>query len=259
MSLLLDIVRSKRKEIAEAGGSPAVGASDRTPKDVLARLRRSEGAPLRLLAEIKYRSPSAGALDRTLDTAARALSYARAGAAMVSVLCDAPFFGGSYGELALARAALPGTPLLAKEFVLEPIQLEWARAHGADAALVIARIVDPKAMRSLVARAMDLGLEPIVEVADEPELEHAVAAGARVIGVNARDLDTLVMDAARAARVLEKIPAGTVALYLSGVKTPDDVRALAHTRADGALVGEVLMRQADPAPLLSELVAAANR
>jgi indole-3-glycerol phosphate synthase len=254
VSLLADILASKRREI-EALRKSKLPAPSHTPVDVSAALRRS-GA-LRLACEIKLKSPSAGPLSRALDVPSRAAIYAREGASLISVLCDGPFFDGGYEHLAAARAAVR-TPLLAKEFVLDEVQIDAARAHGADTVLLIARIVDRPGLAALIAAARARGLEPIVEVVDEPELESALAGAARVIGVNARDLDTLQMDAARAARVLAAIPRDKVALHLSGVKTPDDVRAIAKGRADAALVGETLMRADDPAPILAELVRAAG-
>jgi indole-3-glycerol phosphate synthase len=220
---------------------------------VVAALSRPPGAPLRLIAEVKLRSPSAGPLSRALTPGARARAYAEAGATMVSVLCDTLFFDGSFAHLAEARREV-NVPLLAKEFVLDEVQLDLARAHGADAALLIARIVSRSDLARLTTAARARKLEPLVEVVDEAELDAALAAGARIVGVNARDLDTLAMDAARAARVLAAIPTGVVAVHLSGLKDPPSVRVVACSRADAALVGEALMRADDPRPLLAEMV-----
>jgi indole-3-glycerol phosphate synthase len=261
MGVLEDIVASKAREVAALQAVPRrAGCPARAPLDVVATLRRDGGA-MRLLAEVKLRSPSAGPLSRALSPAARALAYARAGASMVSVLCDGPFFDGAWEHLSAARAALDAAglrvPLLAKEFVVHARQVQEARDRGADAVLLIGRIVPAAALVELARVARDEGLEPLVEVAAEPELDAAAAAGARVVGVNARDLDTLEMDPARAARVLDRIAPGVVAVHLSGVRDPADVARLAATRADAALVGETLMRQDDPTALLCSLVAAA--
>ncbi|MBX3264390.1 MAG: indole-3-glycerol-phosphate synthase [Labilithrix sp.] len=214
------------------------------------------------MTEIKRRSPSAGALSTALSVAERALSYARAGASMISVLCDARFFDGGFAHLAEARGALDAAglavPLLAKEFVLHERQLEEAAAAGADAALLIARIVDRAHLIRLAARARTLGLEPLIEVVTEDEVDAALAAGATVVGVNARDLDTLVMDAARAARVLAAVPDDRIAVHLSGLKGPEDVAAVAKTDVDAALMGEALMREDDPTRLLEAMLAAAR-
>jgi indole-3-glycerol phosphate synthase len=259
VSRLADIVASKRREIAELHATAREPGTP-TPLDVVDALLRTKA--LALIAEVKLKSPSAGPLSRALEPAARALAYARAGASMVSILCDGPFFDGAWSHLSEARVALDGegldVPLLAKEFVLDPRQIAEARDRGADAVLLIARIVDAPTLKRLAAAARDEGLEPLVEVVDEAELDAALAAGAHVVGVNARDLDTLAMDADRAARVLARIPPSVVAVHLSGVRTADDVRRLARGRADAALVGEALMRADDPTPLLAELVAAAR-
>jgi indole-3-glycerol phosphate synthase len=218
---------------------------------------------MRLIAEVKFKSPSAGPLSRKLDAGARAVAYAKAGARMVSVLCDEAFFGGSYGDVAAARKALDDQglvlPVLAKEFIIDPVQLVWASRHGADAALVIARIVDERMLRVLIEQARALGLEPFVEVVTEAERDAALEAGAAVIGVNARDLDTLVMDREGAARVIAGIPRDRVAVHLSGLGSPSAVAAIAAGRADAALIGEALMRVDDPSPVLREFVSAAER
>jgi indole-3-glycerol phosphate synthase len=181
---------------------------------------------------------------------------------MISVLCDRPVFDGSYAGLAEARFALRArgldVPLLAKEFVIDPSQLVCAAAHGADAVLLIARLVDQATLTALVSRARELGLEPLVEVIDDAELAMALEANARLVGVNARDLDTLEMDAARAGRIVAAIPDGRVALHLSGVRDEAAVAEVSRGRADAALLGEALMRQDDPRPLLRRFVQAAH-
>lgn len=256
MSLLARIVESKLREVEALRVQPRVRMK-REPLDVVAALRRPAGSPLRLVAEVKLKSPSAGPLSRALTPAARAIAYASGGATMVSVLCDGPFFDGSWDDLSTARSALDAVPLLAKEFVVDPAQIQEARNRGADAVLLIARIVDADRLKSLAEIARAESIEPLIEVVDEAEVAAAVAAGARVIGVNARDLDTLRMDAARASRVLAAIPEDVVAVHLSGLRSAEDVRRVAATRADAALVGELLMREDDPVPRLRELVAAA--
>ncbi len=230
-----------------------------TPRDVVAALRRGDADPLRLVAEIKHRSPSAGPLSRALSVEARAQAYAGAGATMISVLVDRAHFDGGYDHLARARAAVTA-PLLAKGFTIDGVQVEAARRCGADAVLLIARILDAAALADLHAEVEGRGMTALVEVVTEDELARALACGAHAIGVNARDLDTLAMDAPRAARVADAIPASCVGLWFSGLGAPGDVAAVARRpgrRLDGALIGESLMRRDDPAPLLVEMVAAA--
>jgi indole-3-glycerol phosphate synthase len=218
--------------------------------------RRTEGAPLRLIAEVKFKSPSAGELSRAMDAVSRAVAYERAGASMVSVLCDEQFFGGGWEDLMSVRRVTT-LPLLAKEFILDEIQLDLAFRCAAESVLLIARILSRVQLVELAKKARDRGIEPLVEVVSEAELETAMAADAVLIGVNARDLDTLAIDPERAARVIDAIPKDRIAIHFSGIKTEGDVRAIAKTRADAALVGEALMRRDDPTELLSELVRAA--
>ncbi len=261
MSVLERILRATHDEIAElrARAPYPAPATLRATLDVFERLRRPEGAPLRLIAENKLRSPSAGALSTALSTGARARAYVEAGATMISVLVDRAHFAGGFAHLREARDAIgEAAPLLAKGFVIDAIQLDAARAEGADAVLLIARILDEAALPALVGAAQARGLEPIVEVVDEPELRRALATPARVLGVNARDLATLEMDPSRAARVLAAIPSRCVALHFSGVASAADVATLARRRLDGALIGEALMRADDPRPLLAAMVEAAS-
>jgi indole-3-glycerol phosphate synthase len=257
--MLADILTSKRREIAALLATPRKRTS-RTPIDVVGALQRRER--MHLIGEVKLKSPSAGPLSRVLSPQHRAVLYARAGASMVSILCDGPFFDGSWDHLERARQALDTeglhVPLLAKEFVLDARQIEEARDRGADAILLIARIVDAATLAALCRAAQVEGLEPVIEVVDEAELHDALAIGARVVGVNARDLDSLAMDAGRAGRVLGSIPAGVVAVHLSGLRSAADLARVAPGRADAALVGEALMRQDDPTSLLAELVTTAK-
>ncbi len=259
--LLARILASKRVEI-EALRAREASAPSRRTCDVVSALRKN-GA-LAIIAEVKFKSPSAGALSRALEAGERAVAYARAGASMVSVLCDEPFFDGSYDDVAKARAALDASgfadvPVLAKEFVLDDVQLDRAREAGADAALVIARILPGEELAKIVAACRARSLEPFVEVTDEEELARALGVSARVVGVNARDLDTLAMDAERTARVLGRIPDGCVAVHLSGLRAEDDVASAAASRADAALVGEALMRADDPCDLLKRMLARAGK
>jgi len=261
MGLLDDIRAQKTREIAALRAEPApVRPADLAVRNVVDALLRPPGAALRLIGEVKLRSPSAGALSQALSPRERAKAYQLGGAAMVSVLTDARWFDGSLDHLRAAREEV-GIPLLCKEFILDPIQIDHAWAAGADAVLIIVRFVPESqsaTLAELVTRTRARGIEPLVEVVDERELERALAVGARVIGVNARDLDKLEMDAARAARVLASIPEGRIAVHLSGVKSGSDAARIASSRADAALIGEALMRCDDPGRLLAELVAGAS-
>ncbi|MDB4993201.1 MAG: Indole-3-glycerol phosphate synthase [Myxococcaceae bacterium] len=233
----------------------------RVPLEVSESLARPIGAPLHLVCEVKMKSPSAGELSTKLTPDARALAYVKGGASMVSVLVDEKFFGGCWGDLERVRMALDGqrreVPLLAKEFVLDEVQLSVARAKGADAVLLIARIVTADRLIELARAAARSGLTPLVEIASEAELEVALSTKAKMIGVNARDLDSLAIDPARATRLIAAIPRDRIAVHLSGVRTEADVKALARGRADAVLLGEVLMREDAPESLVARFVNAA--
>jgi indole-3-glycerol phosphate synthase len=259
VSVLDAILAETRKECARLRAEPPIDVGY-APLDVPTALRRAADAPLRLVAEIKKRSPSAGVLSRALSVEDRAAAYGAAGAAMISVLVDRAHFDGGYEDLSAARRRTDA-PLLAKGFAIDSVQIEAARRSGADAVLLIVRILDDGLLAELHAATLALGMTPVVEVVDEQELDRAMRLDPRVLGVNARDLATLVMDPSRAARVVEAIPRSVVAAWFSGLGTASDVAHVARRegrRLDAALIGEALMRQDDPSPLLAEMVAAAR-
>ena len=254
MGLLADILAKKQAELPALRRRTLPAAPERRPVSLS---RADNAGRLSLITEIKRRSPSAGTLSSVLSVAQRAAAYEHAGASMLSVLCDAHFFDGDYEHLSQARESCQ-LPLLCKEFVIDESQLDAARAFGADAVLLIVRCLTATRTRELTTAARARELVPFVEVASEQELAVALDAGADLIGVNARDLDTLVMDAERAARVLAAIPEHVVRVHLSGLAQPADVQRIRESRADAALVGEALMRTDDPIPLLTALSAAAR-
>jgi indole-3-glycerol phosphate synthase len=210
------------------------------------------GGPVRVIAEVKRASPSAGAIRAGLDASAQARAYAAAGAAAISVLTDGPGFGGSLADLAAARAAVD-VPLLRKDFVLDRYQLLEARAHGADAALLIVAALDAGALRRLLDACGELGLAALVEVHDAPEVDLALAAGARIVGVNNRDLRTFRVDLAVSEALLPRLPRGVRGVAESGVRTAEDARRLRRAGAANLLVGEALVRAEDPGALLREM------
>lgn len=199
-----------------------------------------------LLAEVKRRSPSAGSIREDLDPADRAECYARHGAAAVSVLTDGPFFGGSMGDLA-AVVARVRVPVLRKDFILDEAQILEARAAGAAAVLLIVRALSEARLGALLGFAAGAGLEALVEVHTAPELAAALAAGARIIGVNSRDLDTLRIDVDAAWSLLASVPPDRVAIAESGMAAVADVERAAAAGADAVLVGTALSAATDPA------------
>jgi len=246
-SILDRIVATKRTELArleereEWLREAADGAAP--PRPFAAALSRP--GEVCLLAEIKRRSPSAGPIRPGADPADIARRYAAGGAAALSVLTDREYFDGDIAFLASARDAAE-LPVLRKDFVISPLQVVEARAHGADAILLIARIVGDGDLRELADLARSFGMDVLVEVHDEAELERALSAGATLVGVNNRDLSRFVTDLAVTERLAPGMPAGVTLVAESGIRAPGDVIRLGAVGVDAVLVGESLMRQADP-------------
>jgi indole-3-glycerol phosphate synthase len=216
------------------------------------RLRRGAAVLPKVIAEVKLRSPSAGAIRaRSNGEVVRiARGYVAGGASAVSVLCDGPGFGGSPLDLRRAAGAIDA-PLLFKEFVLDPVQIELARVMGAHMVLLLVRALSAGDLFALVAHAHAHGLAPVVEAADEEELAVALASEATIVGVNARDLRTFRVDGERARRAIEMIPRERVAVLMSGISAGRELRALSSSRADAVLIGEALMRAPDPGAQLA--------
>jgi indole-3-glycerol phosphate synthase len=248
-------VEARRAELPER--ELEARTRDLPPCRDLAAALSPPGGPVRVVAEVKRASPSAGAIDATLDAPAQAARYAAAGAAAISVLTDGPGFGGSLSDLAAVRAVVD-RPVLRKDFVLARYQLLEARVHGADAALLIVAALPGDELRRRLDECRALGLSALVEVHDEPEAERALSAGATVIGVNHRDLRTFRVDLAASERVLPRLPRAVRAVAESGIRGPAEVARLRACGAANFLVGEALVRAADPGALLRALVAAGD-
>ncbi len=258
MTFLSDILARKRDEVAASRAALserelAARAKDApAPRGFEAALS-PRGGPARVVAEVKRASPSAGAIRAGLDAPAQARAYAAAGAAAISVLTDGPGFGGSLADLAAVRAAVD-VPLLRKDFVLDRYQLLEARAHGADAALLIVAALAAADLRRLLDACGELGLAALVEVHDAAEVAVALAAGARIVGVNNRNLRTFAVDLAVSEALLPKLPGDVRGVAESGVRSADDARRLRRAGAANLLVGEALVRASDPGALLREMV-----
>jgi indole-3-glycerol phosphate synthase len=218
-------------------------------------LRRAQGQRPSVIAEVKFRSPSAGVIRHWSpgEGVRVARGYERAGASVVSVLADGPGFGGS--PLLVRRVAQAvSVPVLYKEFVVDPIQVELAYDMGASLVLLIVRVLDDSALSELITQIRSLGMEPVVEAANVGEVDRAIAAGSSIIGVNARDLSTFRIDHEAARICVERIPPESVAVFMSGVRRVEDLRDVARGRADAVLIGEELMRSEDPSVRLSQLL-----
>lgn len=211
---------------------------------------RSPGSSV--IAEVKRRSPSRGELAAIADPAALATQYAAGGAAAISVLTEGRRFGGSLADLRAVRAAVD-VPVLRKDFVVTDYQLLEARAAGADVVLLIVAALEGDLLDRLHDAARELGLTVLVEVHDEAETERAVELGAELVGVNARDLKTLAVDAATFGRLAPLVPADRVLVAESGVTGPDDVRRFVGEGARAVLVGEALVRDGDPQRAVAQM------
>ncbi len=243
------------RELADAGPPDPAALAGAPP--VRGIIERFLAPGLHVIAEIKRTSPSAGRIAADGDDiVARARAYQAGGAAAISVLCEPHWFGGSVADLRAVRAAV-SIPVLAKEFVVDPRQLETLRVAGADAVLLLA-VLHPgkRRLRDLVELALSLGLEPLVEAHDERELGLAVDTAARLIGINNRDLRTLTVDPDRAGRLRPLVPDDRIVIAESGVRTVETVARWRAQGFDGALVGEALVRSADPAATVRSFVAA---
>ena len=260
MTVLDDILVGVREDLAERQARTSLDelkdlAAARPPAlDGAAALR---GQGVAVIAEVKRSSPSKGALAAIADPAALAADYEAGGASIISVLTEQRRFGGSLDDLDAVRARVD-VPLLRKDFVVSSYQLWEGRAHGADVSLLIVAALEQEPLISLIERSESLGMTPLVEVHDEPELERALAAGAKVVGVNARDLKTLEVDRSVFARLAPGIPEGVVKVAESGVRGPHDLLAYAAAGADAVLVGEGVVTGGNPRQAVAELVTAGN-
>jgi len=206
-----------------------------------------------IIAEIKRASPSKGMIRPDLDVAGVAAAYERAGARAVSVLTEESFFLGSLDDLRAARAAC-SLPVLRKDFIIDPYQVWEAAAAGADAILLIVAALTDDELAGLMAEAGEARLDCLVEVHDREELERALGQGARLVGVNNRDLRTFRVDLDTTADLIDSVPDGVLLVSESGISTRDDIRRLAGIGVDAFLIGEALMRDDDPEAKLGELL-----
>ncbi|HEX6512588.1 MAG TPA: indole-3-glycerol phosphate synthase TrpC [Chloroflexota bacterium] len=248
--ILDDIIAQKRRELAQLKG--AVNEVKAAAKD--APKPRGFAAALRLpglsiIAEVKRKSPANGVLNQDVDPAEQAAMYVGAGARAVSVLTDERFFGGSNADLQAVRGRV-GLPLLRKDFTIDEFHVYQARAIGADAILLIVRALDQHQLAGYQALAQELGMDVLVEVHDESELERALAVGSRILGVNNRDLTTMTVDIRTTERLRPLAPRDAILVSESGIRSPQDVRAVAALGVDAILVGEALMSAGDPAATL---------
>ncbi len=259
LSVLDDIVAGVREDLAVREERVALVDLQRRAerRDAALDARAALTAPsgVKVIAEVKRSSPSKGAMAAIADPAGLAEDYAAGGATIISVLTERRRFGGSLDDFDAVRRAVD-TPLLRKDFMVSSYQLWEARAHGADVVLLIVAALEQAALAALHDRAVSLGMTVLVEVHDEAELLRAVDVGARVVGINARDLRTLEVDRSTFARLAPMIPDGVVRVAESGVRGPHDVLEYARHGAQAVLVGETLVTGGSPRDAVADLVAA---
>jgi len=255
--ILEKIVAEKRKELeASRQASPFESLADRLAaapavRDFAGALNTGTG--LRVIAEVKRASPSAGLIRADFNPVAVALSYAAHGAACISVLTDRPFFQGSLDDLVAVRAAV-SLPLLRKDFILDKYQVLEARVAGADCILLIAECLDDCRLRELYFYAAELGMESLIEIYEPSNLERVLKLEPALVGINNRNLRTLVTDLGHSIALAPQVPAGCLLVSESGIHTRDDVERLEQAGIRAILVGETLMRSPDSGKKLAELL-----
>ena len=258
-TILSRIIESRRAEVArrrrimpETVLRIAAGKAD-APRDFAGALVRDE---VNVIAEIKKASPSAGVLRREFEPVSLARGFEQAGAAALSVLTEEENFQGALAHLRDARAAV-SLPVLRKDFIVDPWQVWEARAANADSFLLIAAALDDAALAGLLNLGRELGMEALVEVHTAEELERVLAAGARILGVNNRNLHTLEVRVETSLELAGMIPEDCVAVSESGLRSAEDLRKLSAAGFDAFLIGESLMREPDPGAALKRLIATA--
>lgn len=249
---IVDVREAREPRAALAARAARV---DRAPGQLRSAL--TEVDRVNIIAECKRRSPSRGVMREVYDPAAIAREYAEAGAAAISVLTEPTFFDGALEHLQAVRSAVD-TPLLRKDFIVSEYQVLEAKAAGADAVLLIVAALQPGELASLIACALSLGLDALVEVHDEDEVAIALAAGARIVGVNNRSLRTLAVDVEVSARLIGRIPEDVVAVSESGLRTAGDLARLQALGYRAFLIGERFMTERDPGAALRGVLGAAS-
>jgi len=265
MTILEEIAARTRLRVAKAKEAApfdrvrkeAISLAEKEGKAAFLFERALSAPGLSFICEVKKASPSKGIIAEDFPYLQIALEYEEAGAAAISVLTEPDYFLGSdqyLGEIAAAVAI----PTLRKDFVIDPYQIYEAKILGAKAVLLICALLDTETLAEYIKTAGELGLSSLVEIHNEPEAEQAVKAGAKIIGINNRDLKTFKVDLAVTARLRSLIPSGILAVAESGIKSPEDVRAVSGIGIDAVLAGESLMRAADKKRFLLELKAGEN-
>jgi indole-3-glycerol phosphate synthase len=252
-SKLAAILSAKRDEVSRLRANIPAGAPEDLPP--LRDFRAALSAPdkIGLIAEIKFASPSAGLIKEKTDPANIGRVYEKAGAAAVSLITDKPFFGGDLTQLPHLKKAI-SLPILRKDFIIDEVQVRQSLYQGADAVLLIARVLPQQQLHELIAICRDFGLAALTEIHDRQDLEKALACGAGIIGINNRDLDSFKVDIRTTFELAPLVPDNCVLVSESGIRDADDIVSLKATRIQAVLVGSALMSSSDPAAKTAEIV-----
>jgi indole-3-glycerol phosphate synthase len=260
MTILDQIVAQKRLEVAQRKAEIEVATLEQMPDfkrpPISARNAVQDFRSTGIIAEFKRKSPSKGIINDSADVAKTTQGYVKAGAAVLSVLTDEPFFGGTPADLQAARQANPGTPILRKDFIIDPYQLFEAKAWGADLVLLIATCLTAQEVAEFSDLAHNLGLEVLLEVHDEEELDRSLGVNIDLVGVNNRNLKTFVTNIDTSLQLVERIPDTYAKITESGLHDAATMRQLMQAGYDGFLIGEAFMKTNDPATALASLVEA---
>lgn len=257
--ILSQIVARKSADIEQArktlplGEIRARAEAASAPRNFLEQFTDKRKSAVNIIAEVKRASPSKGPIRPDLDPAALAGAYAAGGAAAISILTDTPYFMGSLDDMAAAKAAVE-IPVLRKDFILSEYQVYESRAHGADAILLIARILSPGRLQALYQLGEALGMDVLLEIHTAQEVEVALASGARLIGINNRNLKSFKTDTHTAMRLAARLAPDCIPVAASGISTKADIEANLAAGIHSFLIGESLVRAADPTRLLQEMI-----
>ncbi len=258
MTILDEIIAQKRVEVAQRREATPISVLEQMPdfkrQCLSARDAVQEFRSTGIIAEFKRKSPSKGIINDQADVSTTTQGYVRAGAAVLSVLTDEPFFGGTPADLQAARLANPETPILRKDFIVDRYQLLEAKAWGADVVLLIAACLTPEEVAELSLQAHDLSMQVLLEVHDEDELDRSLNVNVDLVGVNNRDLKTFVTSIDTSLRLVERIPDTFAKITESGLHDADTMLTLFRAGFDGFLIGEAFMKTTDPAATLQTLV-----
>lgn len=252
-NMLETIVAQKRVEVAELSKNPSYRNALKEEKPVSNIMKKAlKGDRLAIIAEIKKRSPSVGEINSKLEPLSQALLYQKGGAAAISILTDRQFFGGSLDDLNCIRKEMVAFPILRKDFIIDPLQIAEASLAKVSAILLIVAILG-SSTGLLLREARRMGLEAVVEVHDDEELKMAVDAGAEIIGVNCRNLKTFEIDRGVTETLISHIPNSIIKIAESGIRNVEDALQVKQLGYDAVLIGETLVRSADPSALIKAM------